>query len=119
MVLKSPLLEENKRLGVHYALTADAVELPIVDVTHPVFALSVTAPEQAELVEAFKKETQQLERLPKLIRTPLLRFLLRKSVLARGIRQSQGSFMANAYARHINGDVLERALRGVRDDGLA
>src|SRR2546429_542566 len=30
--------------GVHYALTSDGVELPVVDVSHPAFALTVTDP---------------------------------------------------------------------------
>jgi hypothetical protein len=94
LAIKNPLLEANKKPGVHYALTPDEIELPIVDVTHPAFAVSMTAAEQAERVQAFVKETRQLEQLPKLIRTPLLRFMLRGSVLARGIRQSQGSFLS-------------------------
>ncbi|HXJ90960.1 MAG TPA: hypothetical protein VMS18_29400 [Candidatus Binatia bacterium] len=90
----SPLLEAKKRPGVHYAVTPDGFELPIVDVTNPAFALSVTVAEQQERVQAFVKETRQLQLVPKLIRAPLLRFMLRGSVLARGIRQSKGSFMA-------------------------
>ncbi|HTT20197.1 MAG TPA: hypothetical protein VMG82_14700 [Candidatus Sulfotelmatobacter sp.] len=111
MANHSPLLEANKKPGVHYALTPDGLELPIVDVTHPAFALSVTATEQQERVEAFLKETRQLQQLPELIRTPLLRFLLRGSVLARGIRQSQGSFMAgmDTYLLKLGPEMLGNA----------
>jgi hypothetical protein len=94
LAIKRPLLEANKKPGVHYALTPDGVELPIVDVTHPVFAVSISSAEQEQRVQAFLKETRQLEQLPKLIRTPLLRLFLRGSVLARGIRQSKDSFLS-------------------------
>ena len=35
------LHEKNKVPGVSYALTTKGVELPIVDVTHPAFALTL------------------------------------------------------------------------------
>jgi hypothetical protein len=108
---KNPLSEANKKPGIHYAHTPDGVELPIVDVTNPAFALSVTAGEQQELVQAFMKETQRLDRIPKFIRTPLLRFLLRGSVLARGIRQSQGGFMSgmDTYLLKLGPEMLGQA----------
>ena len=108
LTIKSQLLETNKKPGVHYALTPDGIELPIVDVTHPAFALSMTAAEQAERVQAFMKESRQLERVPKLIRTPLLRFFLRGSLLARGIRKSEGSFLSglDTYLLKIGPEML-------------
>lgn len=94
MGVKRPLLEINKQTGVHYALTPEGIELPIVDVTHPAFAMSVTSAEQEERVQAFIKETRQFERIPRLIRNLLLRLTLRGSVLGRGIQQSSGGFMS-------------------------
>ena len=108
LAIKSPSLEANKKPGVHYALTPDGIELPIVDVTHPAFAVSMTAAEQVERVQAFMKQTRQLEQVPKLIRTPFLRFLLRGSVLARGIRKSEGSFLSglDTYLLKIGREML-------------
>ena len=45
--------ETNKRPGVFYVITRDGVELPVVDVTHPAFAISITDSEQMTLVEKF------------------------------------------------------------------
>jgi hypothetical protein len=108
LAIKSQSLESNKKPGVYYALTPDGVELPIVDVTHPAFALSITPAEQEERMQTFLKETRQLEQLPKLIRIPLLRFVLRGSVLARGIRKSEGSFLSglDTYLLKIGPEML-------------
>src|SRR5262249_43711290 len=86
-------LEPNKKPGVHYALTADGLELPIVDVTHSAFALATTDAEQAAQVQAFLQQQQPFERLPAPVRRLLMRFLLRGSVLARGMRGARGSFL--------------------------
>jgi hypothetical protein len=88
-----PVSEINKRPGVCYALSSDGIELPIVDVTHPAFALNVSEAEQQVLIKKFFKESQPLSRLPKPIRNLVLRYFLRGSVLADGIRRAQGSYM--------------------------
>jgi hypothetical protein len=91
-------LETNKRPGVHCAFTADGIELPVIDVTHPAFALSLTDSEQTALVEKFLQNSVPLGRLkPRALRNLLLRVLLRGSILAKGIRQSQGSFMTGMH----------------------
>lgn len=89
----SARLERKKKPGLHYAPTRDGLELPIVDVTHPAFALTTTDAEQAALVDAFLDEEQPLAKLPAFLRRPLLRFLLRDSVLARGIGGAQGTYL--------------------------
>jgi hypothetical protein len=91
------LPEANKHPGVCYAWTPDGVELPVVDITHPVFALTVTGAEQKALVKDFLQESDRLSRLPKALRNLFLRFFLRGSVLAHGIRQAQGSFMTGLH----------------------
>jgi hypothetical protein len=75
-------------------ITRDGVELPVVDVTHPAFAISITDSEQMTLVEKFLHDGIPLAKLPKPLRELALRFLLRQSVLAQGIDQARGSFMS-------------------------
>ncbi len=72
-------LEKNKKPGVSYALTADGIELPIVDVTHPAFALTLTEADLAERLARFLAEPPPLAKLPAPLRRPLLRLLLRGS----------------------------------------
>src|SRR5262249_54576935 len=82
------LPETNKKAGVCYAFTRGGVELPVVDISHPAFALAVGTAEQRRMVEQFLKKGTPFASLPKLLRNLLLRFFLRGSVLARGIRES-------------------------------
>jgi hypothetical protein len=74
-------LEDREKPGVHYAFTQDGIELPIVDVSHPAFALNVTTAEQKMLVRKFLKEGSPFRSLPKHLRNLLLRFFLRGSLL--------------------------------------
>jgi len=89
--------ELHKKPGVYYALTTDGLELPIVDVTHPAFAVSPTGAEQAALVAAFLAQEMPFARLPPILRRGLLRFFLRGSVLARGVRSAQGTFLGGMH----------------------
>jgi hypothetical protein len=91
------LPEKNKQLGICYAATRDGVELPVVDVTHPAFSLNIDEAEQRQLVDKFLHDGIPFSRLPSPIRRPLLRFLLRGSILAGGIRKAQGGFMTGMH----------------------
>lgn len=95
--MRLPLVETNKRSGIHYALTSDGIELPVVDVSHPAFALALTGPEQRALVEDFLRKGLPFRQLPKPLRDLLLRFFLRGSILAQGIRRAQGTFMSGMH----------------------
>ena len=96
--------EKNKKPGVSYALghlgqpgqvgAKDEIELPVVDVTNPAFALAPTDAELAAEVARFLKQPQPLAGVPAFLRRPVLRFLLRGSVLARGIRSAGGGLSA-------------------------
>jgi len=105
------LPETNKRSGVHYAVTSDGVELPIVDVTHPAFSLNITDTEQQARTKKFLESKTPFSVFPKFIRTRLLQFFLRGSVLAEGIQQSQGSFMTgmHTYLLKLGPEMLGKA----------
>lgn len=90
-------MESNKIPGVQYALTTDGLELPVVDVTHPAFALTITDTEQRTLVEKFLQEKGPFAGLPSFLRNALQRLFLRGSMLANGIRQAQGTFMTGMH----------------------
>jgi hypothetical protein len=94
---KISLPEKNKKEGVHYAVTSDGVELPVVDVTHPAFAVTLSPAEQHALVDDFMRQGMPLADLPKPLRKLLLRFFLRGSVLAEGVRRSEGTFMTGMH----------------------
>lgn len=85
--------ETNQQPGVHYAVTADGVELPIIDITHPAFALAVSDNDQRGLIDQFMRTDQPLAKLPRFLRRWLLRIILRDSVLAQGLRRAEGAVL--------------------------
>jgi hypothetical protein len=87
------LAEHHKQEGVCYAVTDDGLELPVVDVTHPAFELRVSDEQQRVLVEHFLAEQRRYVRLPAPLRSLLLRFFLRGSLMAKGLRRAEGSFL--------------------------
>jgi hypothetical protein len=87
------LPEPNKKPGISYAVTDDGLELPVVDISHPAFALTLDAESQRKLTARFIAEQQRFAQLPKWLGLPLMRFMLRGSRLAKGLRQARGSFL--------------------------
>jgi hypothetical protein len=86
--------ERRKRAGVYYAVTDDGVELPVVDVTHAAFAVSLSEEEQRDRVAGYMREASSFGKLPKFVRMPLLKFLLRGSLLGRAIGGASSSFLS-------------------------
>jgi len=97
--MASTIPETDRKPGVAYALTADRVELPVIDVTHAAFALTTTP----EAQQAQWRRLQDVERrrrwMPFFLRRFLLRSVRRRSVLMRGLMQASGSFLSglNTY----------------------
>jgi hypothetical protein len=85
--------EHNKRPGVCYALTDDGIELPVVDVTHPAFELPMTPERQQQLIARFLVEQRRFARLPGWLRSVVLRFALRGSSIAHGLRRAEGTYL--------------------------
>jgi len=115
------LPEENKRPGICYATTRDGIELPAVDITHPAFALDIDEARQRELVEKFRRDGIPFSRLPSPLRNLLLRFLLRGSILAGGIRKAQGGFMTgiHTYLLKLGPEMLGSAYANPVDRKIA
>jgi len=82
-----------RKSGVCHAVTDDGVELPVVDVTHPEFAISIDAAEQRKRVEDFMRKQRPYLRLPVWLRKRMMDHALRDSVLARALRTAQGKHL--------------------------
>ncbi len=85
--------EHNKRPGVCYAVTNDGLELPVVDITHSAFALTLTEAKQQALLTRFLYEQRRFARLPSWLRSGLMRFFMRGSRLGKGLRRAEGTFL--------------------------
>ncbi|MCA9679924.1 MAG: hypothetical protein KC464_33140, partial [Myxococcales bacterium] len=99
-----------RRPGVCYAVSDDGVELAVIDVTHPAFAVAIDDAELRSRVAAFRRTQGGLARLPARLRRPLLRWFLRDSELGRRIMRSDGTFMSgmDTYLLKLGPDNLDR-----------
>jgi len=86
-------VEHHKRSGVCYAVTNDGLELPVVDITHPAFALSLSDEKQQALSARFLEEQRRFARLPSWLRGAMMRFFMRGSRIGIGLRRAEGTFL--------------------------
>lgn len=112
--------ESNKKEGVCYAVTNDGVELPVIDVTHPAFAVELSAAELAAQSESFFRE-QERRGGPTFLRRLILRFALRRSVLWRGLMGASGTFLSgmNTYLLKLGAANLGSGYAGRGDLQIA
>jgi hypothetical protein len=85
--------EANKKPGVFYAVSADGIELPIVDVTHPSFALPLDRTEATALIERYAKAESRRGRLQHWARRHFYGYFLKRSVLGRALMGAAGTFL--------------------------
>jgi hypothetical protein len=85
--------ERSKKHGVSYAVSADGLELPVIDITHPAFAVDVTPEQFDAMAEQFVREERRRQRVPLVLRRLLLRFLFRRAMIGRALLGSSGSFV--------------------------
>src|SRR5262249_45959162 len=98
MVTMNPRIpEKNKKPGVCYAVSDDGLELPVIDITHPAFALAPSKADLAELTEQFMRESERRTKttafLQRLLLPLILHLRLRRSTLGRGISAARGTFL--------------------------
>lgn len=86
--------ETHKKPGVFYAVTDDGVELPVIDLTHPSFDPSPYEARLDSKIADFRAEVRRQERVPAFLFNLTMRFMLRKSVLARSLQRATGTFLA-------------------------
>jgi hypothetical protein len=113
--------ELNKKAGVCYAITDDGIELPIIDVTHPAFAIKLNDKELEDILQIHLKDVKNQERTPEFLRRIMIRIMLRNSFLMRGIAASAGTFMSgiNTYILKIGPDNLNAGYATDLDRRLA
>lgn len=114
------LPEINKKPGVYYTLTDDGVELPIIDVTHPSFAV-VNPPDLPQRIDSAIENWKRYERMPKPFRVLFLWFFTRQSFLMKGIRKASGTFLSGmaTYMMKLGPDNLGSAYSRKFDKTIA
>ena len=101
--------ETHKKPGVCYALTDDGIELPVIDLTHPAFAFTITQPELDGLIEAMQRSAN--------IPSSVLQGVAQKSILVRGFVESAGAFTTGmmTYLNKLGPDNLGDGYAGPID----
>jgi hypothetical protein len=105
--------EKNKGPGVCYAVTDDGVELPVIDVTNPIFAENKSRRELVALAEDF----MHFQKMPLFFR----RFLARRSLTMRGMRSASKGFLGGmtTYVAKLPHVVLGKGYAGYMDRKVA
>lgn len=86
--------EKNKKPGVRYAVTDDGIELPVVDVTQPAFAIDISQGELDKMLEEHVRRVKAQSRLSAFIQPLVLRLMSRRSIIMRGIVAAAGGYMS-------------------------
>jgi len=79
--------------GIVYATTPDGLELPIIDITHPAFAIPDDPASRSELIEQYKLTSANESRGPIFIRRLFMKLGARRSQLLRALIEPRGSFL--------------------------
>ncbi|HEY1765900.1 MAG TPA: hypothetical protein VGF85_13330 [Opitutaceae bacterium] len=114
--------EKKKRPGVFYAVTNDGIELPVIDVTLPSFAVDPASPAFAALRREFVERQSRGSWMPRPVRRMLYKFLLRDSVLWRGLTSvPRKGFLSgmNTYLLKIGAENLGDGYTGRGDRQIA
>ena len=85
--------------GVYYATTRNGIKLPVIDVTHPSFAMDSSDAAVRTLRERGREEIARWSRRPAWISRLMLFLFARRSAMLRAVRSSKGGFLSgmNTY----------------------
>ena len=103
--------EKDKKKNICYAITDDGLELPVIDVTNPVFEVSLKESELNTQLQQFIQDAKGPERIPPFLRGLLFSFMRRRSVIMRGLMGANGTFMSgmNTYMMKLGPDNLNKS----------
>jgi hypothetical protein len=106
---------------VVFATTADGVRLPVVDVTHPAFAIADDPASLAARRDAFLAWDRRNRRMPTIVTRLLMRLAARRSLLLRKILASDSGYLdsVTTYMLKLGADHLPPGFDGPMDRKVA
>ena len=107
--------------GVVYANTADNLELPVIDVTHPAFAIPDDPNSRATLIEQYKEATANDIKGPVFLRRLSMKLGARHSQLLRALIEPSNSFLGGltTYLMKLGADHLPDGFNAPLDRRIA
>lgn len=105
--------ELNKKPGVCYACTDDGLELPVIDITHPAFALDPQAIDLEAMITTFVAGLERSAKTP----VALMRAAAANSILVRGMLESANTYTTGlvTYLHKLGPDNLGEGYAGPLD----
>jgi|WetSurMetagenome_2_1015567.scaffolds.fasta_scaffold50019_3 hypothetical protein len=91
------LPERNKRGGLHYAVTDEGVELPVIDLTHPAFDAVPSLSEQERAVEEYLEMLARQARVPAALRGGLYWLMGLGSPIMRAVRGASSGYLSGLH----------------------
>jgi hypothetical protein len=85
--------ERHKRAGVAYAVSPQGLELPVIDVTHPLFSSATEDAELDPLRAHYWSEAAKRKKVPRWIQRLFWVVFLRQSIIGRGLLAAAGGFL--------------------------
>src|SRR5262249_9233615 len=109
------------RRHVVFATTADGVRLPVIDVTHPAFAIADDPASLAARRDAFLAWDRHNRRMPTIVTRLLMRLAARRSLLLRKILASDNGYLDSitTYMLKLGADHLPPGFDGPVDRMVA
>jgi hypothetical protein len=106
---------------VVFATTADGLRLPVIDVTHPAFAIPDDAASRAARHDAFLAWDRRNRRMPWIVTRLLMRLAARRSLLLRKILGSDNEYLVSisTYMFKLGADHLPPGFDGPVDRKVA
>lgn len=100
----------GRRPGICYAPTVDGPELPVIDITHPAFAVVLSPAGEEALQARYMEEVASSEKAPPFLRKLIFGFMRRRSIIMRGLMGADGTFMSgmNTYLMKLGPDNLAK-----------
>jgi hypothetical protein len=91
--------EMHKKDGVCYAVTDDGVELPVIDVTNPAFAVEISDSELDRLTQEQVRTMQRQTKLSAFVQSAFMKLMAKRSIIMRGLMGAAGGFLTgmNTY----------------------
>ena len=119
-VMQTHLPAKDNR-AIVFATTADGLRLPVIDVTHPAFAIPDDATSLAARRETFLAWDRRNRRIPSFVTRLLMRLAARRSPLLRKILTSDKEYLdsISTYMLKLGADHLPPGFDGPMDRKVA
>jgi hypothetical protein len=96
-MLVGKILFDNKKAGVCYALTRDNAELPVIDITNPVFTVNISHAELSKITFEFVAAQKKQAKIPVFIQKFVFSIMMRNSVFGRAIMGIESGFLSGMH----------------------